>query len=80
MKKSKNEEAKKQYASKPKKNINIKKIAKKFVARPIAFMVLFIFAAYGVRHALSTLQDTMQIGLTIFTVSAIGYILFDTTD
>jgi hypothetical protein len=66
--------------SKPKKQINVKKTVKKYIVRPTAFTVLFIFASYGVRHALSTLQDPMQIGLTIFTVSAIAYIILDTSD
>lgn len=60
-----------------KRNINYKKLVKRFVARPLAFVALFVFASYGVRHALESLQDPMQLGLTVFTVSAIAFILFD---
>ncbi len=70
-------EAKSSFIKTP---VNIKKTIKKFIVRPAAFIALFIFASYGVRHALETLQDPMQIGLTIFTVFAIGYILVDTND
>ena len=63
--------------SKPKTTINYKKAVKKYIARPTAFVALFVFASYGVRHALESLQEPMQIGLTIFTVAAIAYILFD---
>ncbi len=57
-------------------NINYTKLVRKFIARPIAFVTLFVFASYGVRHALSALQDPMQVGLTILFTLGLAYILF----
>lgn len=49
-----------------KKELNNKTQASlKLVVRYGAFILLVLFAAYGIRHALSTLQDSIRDGLTV---------------
>ncbi len=60
--------------------VNVKKLVRKFIAKPIAYIVLLTSSAYGIRKLLETIQDPIAIGLTILFVLGLAFILFDTND
>lgn len=61
----------------PKKPINIKSTIKKYLAKPLAYMVLILAASYGIKTALKTLDESVATALTVLLVLALCYILFD---
>lgn len=68
---------KKQDESKtPKQQINIKKLVRTFM-RTLAFIALFLLAAYGLRHMFSVMQETISYVLTVGIVLVLGYIIFE---
>lgn len=65
-------------AIKPKKsNINFKNLLKRFIAKPLAYVTLFVLAAYGMHQILRTLNNTASSLLTVLSVLALVYILFE---
>lgn len=61
------------------KKININKtkgIIKRFIARPGAYLALFILATYGMRQMLRAVNETASTALTVLAIAALVYILF----
>jgi predicted exporter len=57
-------------------NINFKNLVKRFIAKPLAYVTLFVLASYGMRQMLRTIDSSASTVLTILAVLALVYILF----
>lgn len=55
--------------------LNIKALIKRIV-RVLAFVVLFLLAAYGLRQMFSVMQDTLNVAMTVGIILGLGYIIF----
>lgn len=62
---------------KAKKPVNYKKLVKKWLAVPVAYVVLISTSAYGIKQMLSTLEENVASILTVLFVLALVYILFE---
>lgn len=60
-----------------KKPINYNKLVRKWIAKPLAYLVLLATSAYGIRTMLESLQEPVQATLTVLLVLALTYILFE---
>lgn len=69
--------AKETKVNAPKKQTNYRKVIKKWIAVPAAYIVLIATSAYGIKQMLSTLQEDVAIILTVLFVLALVYILFE---
>lgn len=53
-----------------------KGIIKRFIARPGAYLALFVLATYGMRQMLRAVNETASTALTVLAIAALVYILF----
>ena len=56
------------------KTVNVQRVLD-YVAKVVAYLALFIMAAYGMRHLLESLQSTASVVITVVSVLALGYII-----
>lgn len=69
-------QVKKPEVKKVKKSINVKALVRRFVARPLAYLAVFILASYGLRQLLHNINDTANVVLTTLVILALTYIIF----
>lgn len=60
--------------TKPK--FDVQKIKRK-VAKPVAFLTLFILASYGVRQVLANIDHKASVVITMLTILGLVYIITD---
>lgn len=62
---------KKPQAKKVKLNVS------KYIAKPLAYITVFVLASYGMRQALHNINDTANIVITTLAVLGLCYIIFE---
>lgn len=60
------------------KKVNYKQTIQRWVAKPLAFLTLFVLASYGMRQLLKAVNEQASVALTVLVIAALVYIiLFD---